>query len=52
LKRVDGLLSQTSWSRTWGRMAELLDDVVQRRRSTVSDGRPVRQLAATAAAGG
>ena len=51
LKRVDRLLSQTSWSRTWGRMAELLDDVVQRRKSTVSATRPIGQLAATAAAG-
>jgi UDP-galactopyranose mutase len=52
LRRVDVLLSQTSWSRTWGRMAELVDDVVQRRRRSVSAGRPVRQLAASAAAGG
>jgi UDP-galactopyranose mutase len=31
LRRVDALLSKTSWRRTWGRMAELLEDVVQRR---------------------
>ncbi len=31
LRRVDALLSQTSWSRTWGRMAELLEDVIHRR---------------------
>jgi UDP-galactopyranose mutase len=52
LRRVDGLLSQTSWSRTWGRMAELLDDIVQRRRRSIKAARPARQLAATAAAGG
>jgi UDP-galactopyranose mutase len=51
LKRVDALLSQTSWSRTWGRMAELLDDVVQRRR-TVSAPRAAKQLAAAAVASG
>jgi UDP-galactopyranose mutase len=51
LKRVDALLSQTSWSRTWGRMAELLDDVVQRRR-TVSAPRAGKQLAAAAVASG
>lgn len=53
MRRVDALLSQTSWSRTWGRMAELLDDVVHRRmRSAVT--RPVvqKQLAAAAASGG
>jgi UDP-galactopyranose mutase len=52
LKRVDTLLSQTSWSRTWGRMAELLDDVVQRRRPTVSVARPAKRLAAAAVASG
>jgi UDP-galactopyranose mutase len=31
LHKVDALLSQTSWSRTWGRMAELVDDIVQQR---------------------
>lgn len=51
LKRVDALLSQTSWSRTWGRMAELLDDVVQRR-LTVSAPRAAKQLAAAAVASG
>ncbi len=51
LRRVDVLLSQTSWSRTWGRMAELVDDVVQRRKRTVSAARPLKQLAASAAAG-
>jgi UDP-galactopyranose mutase len=44
LQKVDALLSMTSWSRTWGRMAELMDDVVQQRSSSLS-------LAAAAAAG-
>lgn len=52
MKRVDAMLSQNSWSRTWGRMAELLDDVVQRRKRSLTATRPVRQLAAAAAAGG
>lgn len=30
LRNADALLSQSSWSRTWGRMTELMDDVVQR----------------------
>jgi UDP-galactopyranose mutase len=53
LRRVDSLLSQTSWSRTWGRMAELLEDVVQRRRRP-TDTRPgaSKQFAAAAASGG
>jgi UDP-galactopyranose mutase len=35
---VDAFLSQTSWDRTWGRMNELIEDVVAaaRRRPTVS----------------
>jgi glycosyltransferase involved in cell wall biosynthesis len=35
LRHVDKALSQTSWSRTWGRMAELVDDLVARRRGRV-----------------
>ena len=52
LKRVDALLSQTSWSRTWGRMAELLDDAVQRRKRTAPAPREAKQLAAAAVASG
>jgi UDP-galactopyranose mutase len=29
LRKVDALLSQGSWSHTWGRMTELMDDVIQ-----------------------
>ena len=32
LGRVDAFLAQTSWDRTWGRMNELIDDVVTARR--------------------
>ena len=32
LNRVDALLSQTSWDRTWARMSELIDEVVASRR--------------------
>ena len=31
LRKVDELLSQTSWSQTWGRMSELLEDIIQER---------------------
>jgi UDP-galactopyranose mutase len=30
LRSVDALLAQNSWSRTWGRMRELMDDVIAR----------------------
>jgi UDP-galactopyranose mutase len=30
-EKVDSLLSNCSWSKTWGRMAELLEDAVRRR---------------------
>jgi glycosyltransferase involved in cell wall biosynthesis len=36
LRKVDESLSQTSWSRTWGRMAEFVDDLVARRRAAIS----------------
>jgi UDP-galactopyranose mutase len=36
LSLVDKLLSQTSWSQTWGRMAELVDDLVDSRRAKVT----------------
>ena len=32
LEQVDAFLSQTSWDRTWGRMAELIEDVIETRR--------------------
>ena len=52
LKRVDAMLSQTSWSRTWGRMAELLEDVVQRRTKSKKAQHGTGKLAAAAAASG
>ena len=32
IKQVDAFLAQTSWDHTWGRMAELIEDVVEARR--------------------
>jgi len=52
LKRVDAMLSQTSWSRTWGRMAELLEDVVQRRTKLKTVQHGTGKLAAAAVASG
>lgn len=46
LEKVDGLLSKTSWCRTWGRMAELIDDVVYRRTRTLSAPFPALAQAA------
>jgi glycosyltransferase involved in cell wall biosynthesis len=34
LKQVDAFLAQTSWDRTWGRMAELIEDVMDARRDS------------------
>lgn len=34
LQQVDAFLAQTSWDRTWGRMAELIEDVVEARRDS------------------
>ncbi len=31
LRQADAFLSQTSWDRTWGRMAELIEDVLDAR---------------------
>ena len=41
---VDAFLSQTSWDRTWGRMSELIEDVVAARR------RPAASRAASSGA--
>jgi UDP-galactopyranose mutase len=37
LEKVDLLLSKSSWSRTWGRMSELIEDAIRKR---VQDVRP------------
>jgi UDP-galactopyranose mutase len=39
LAKVDGFLAQTSWDRTWGRMAELIEDVVNQRLQKASPKR-------------
>ena len=36
LRHVDALLATNSWSRTWGRMNELMDDVIQDRAQLLS----------------
>jgi UDP-galactopyranose mutase len=33
LSQVDAFLSQTSWDQTWGRMNELIEDVITARRA-------------------
>ena len=50
LRLVDALLSQTSWSQTWGRMSELLEDVIHRRTGSESPSRRHGTLATAAAA--
>jgi len=52
LKKVDVLLSRTSWSRTWGRMLELIEDISHKRSSW--SAAPVAQpaYARTASASG
>ena len=47
---VDAFLSQTSWDRTWGRMAELIDDVITANRaSTIAQPSALTASAARAA---
>jgi UDP-galactopyranose mutase len=49
--KVDEFLSQTSWDRTWGRMAELIEDVITAgRASTVAQAPALAAPAARAAA--
>jgi len=48
LRHVDALLAQNSWSRTWGRMAELMDDVIQQPAQLLS--RPSFEVPVTHAA--
>lgn len=50
LREVDGFLAQTSWDQTWGRMNELIADVVASR--LVSRTKAVPALAASAARAG
>lgn len=46
MSEVDAFLAQTSWDRTWGRMAELIEDVITTRRAKTLAGPAT--LAATA----
>jgi glycosyltransferase involved in cell wall biosynthesis len=55
LKRVDAFLSQTSWDRTWNRMSQLIQNILDARRSSTvettvikSTTQPVRTAVATA----
>jgi glycosyltransferase involved in cell wall biosynthesis len=55
LKRVDAFLSQTSWDSTWGRMSQLIQNVLDARRATTvtsvvtpAAAQPVRAIVATA----
>jgi UDP-galactopyranose mutase len=53
IKQVDAFLAQTSWDRTWGRMAELIEDVVEARRdSSRHIAAKARAASATSAASG
>lgn len=49
LREADEFLSQTSWDRTWGRMAELIEDVVGARRSMLTKARTMAKAAAQGA---
>jgi UDP-galactopyranose mutase len=51
LLKADAFLAQTSWDQTWGRMAELIEDVItSRRRASTRSVRPA--LASSAAHAG
>lgn len=50
VREVDAFLAETSWDRTWGRMAELIEDVVQSRREMAAlPGVSVKKAGAAAA---
>ncbi|MGA9996769.1 MAG: hypothetical protein WBP93_15225, partial [Pyrinomonadaceae bacterium] len=51
LRRVDDFLAETSWDHTWGRMRELIEDVIASRR-VVSAQPVVLKAAARAASSG
>jgi UDP-galactopyranose mutase len=50
LRAADEFLSQTSWDRTWGRMAELIEDAVSARRTLLTAGQAMTKAAAQGAA--
>jgi hypothetical protein len=52
-RRVDALLAQNSWDRTWAQMAHLIERVVNERVGAVAAARPtvVNQLKRVASAG-
>jgi UDP-galactopyranose mutase len=50
MKEVDAFLSQTSWDRTWGRMAELIEDVIRASRASTPAQTPARAARAAASA--
>jgi Glycosyl transferases group 1 len=50
MREVDAFLAQTSWDQTWGRMAELIEDVVTARHASRKHARPA--ISATAARAG
>jgi hypothetical protein len=52
MREVDAFLAETSWDHTWGRMCELIEDVITLKRMTQTGapiGIPVGDKAATTA---
>jgi UDP-galactopyranose mutase len=52
LRQIDAMLSMTSWSRTWGRMRELIEDIAHKRSLVPEATGPKSALSRSAAAGG
>src|ERR1043165_5702148 len=50
IKSVDMFLSQISWDETWGRMAELIEDVIEERRASKIAQAPLTRQARAASA--
>jgi UDP-galactopyranose mutase len=50
MRETDAFLAQTSWDRTWGRMRELIDDVVSARRASLAATQPGVMASAARAA--
>jgi UDP-galactopyranose mutase len=49
MREVDAFLAQTSWDQTWGRMAELIEDVVAVRHASSKQVRPATSTSAARA---
>ena len=50
LRRVDAFLEDVSWDKTWTQMAQLIDEVIERKRPAGSSSLPLNRLTGRAGA--